>query len=99
MFIFSSLKHGNKDEVMQSELNLIGQLVMFGKARFLAHPLISVFLKLKWDTIKTFHIMYVLLFGLFFLSLTAYSLQEFGQIFGNEDKNTPGQGYAKVVWW
>lgn len=92
LFLF----HPSEADQSKSEMKLIETLISMGKDRFLIHPVIEIFLKLKWQKIWRLYVISVLFFGGFFMSLVGYSLTHYGLIFGGLPLN---YGEQRTNWW
>ena len=55
-------------------------LFQSGKEKFLIHPLVEIFMKMKWKKTWFLYWIYLILFATFFFALTAYSLAHFGAL-------------------
>ena len=91
LFLF----HPTKTE-KQSEMKMVEMLIASGKERFLIHPLIEIFLKLKWQKIFKLYISIVFFIGAFFLALVGYSLTHYGLVFGGKPL---AYGNSQSYWW
>ena len=87
----------NSSSRCASELKVIESLMQCGKEKFLIHPLIEVFMKLKWHKTWFLYMIYMVLFGVFFITLTGYTLTHYGTIF--EDVDPPKYGTDRSNWW
>ena len=79
-----------------SELEVIRILFDSGKEKFLIHPLVEIFMKIKWRKTWFLYWMYLALFSLFFFALTAYSLLHYGEIQKGYGFDYGGE---RTVWW
>lgn len=62
---------------------MIGILVECGKEKFLIHPLIEIFLKLKWNKTWFLYTICMVFFAAFFVALAGYALAHYGSIYSN----------------
>ena len=90
-----------------SELNMIKILFESGKEKFLIHPLVEIFMKLKWKKTWFLYWMYLVVFTLFFFALSAYSLAHYGVMIHRpsnrtlslQEENSFNYGTERSVWW
>ena len=71
-----------------SELNMIKILFESGKEKFLIHPLVEIFMKMKWKKTWFLYWMYLVVFTLFFFALSAYSLAHYGVLIHTKQNST-----------
>lgn len=62
------------------ELTILEIISTCGKERYLVHPLIETFLKLKWYKTSGLYLAIVALFAIFLVSLLGYCLTRFGSV-------------------
>ena len=68
-----------------SELQFIETILGTRKEKFLIHPIVQIFLKLKWQKTWPLYAIYVAFFKFFFISLAGYSLSWYGILSGGEN--------------
>ena len=68
-----------------------------GKEKFLIHPLVEIFMKMKWKKTWFLYWMYLVVFTLFFFALSAYSLAHYGSIKKGYSFNYGGT--ERSGWW
>ena len=92
-----------------SELAMVKILVQSGKEKFIIHPLVEIFMKMKWKKTWFLYWIYLTLFSLFFFALTAYSLAHYGALTAYSVPSINGSmmetgykfdyGDQKTGWW
>ena len=92
-----------------SELAMVKTLVQSGKEKFIIHPLVEIFMKMKWKKTWFLYWIYLTLFSLFFFALTAYSLAHYGALTAYSVPSINGSmmetgykfdyGDQKTGWW
>ena len=80
-----------------SELQVVEELLASRKERLLIHPLIQMFLRLKWQRTWFLYILYVFVFKIFFIVLIGYSITHYGRLY--EDDPWPASTVTRDVWW
>ena len=80
-----------------SELQVIEELLASRKERLLIHPLIQMFLRLKWQRTWFLYILYIFVFKIFFILLIGYSITHYGRLY--EDDPWPASKVTRDVWW
>ena len=88
---------GNHSWKCASELQVIEELLASRKERLLIHPLIQMFLRLKWQRTWFLYILYVFVFKIFFIVLIGYSITHYGRLY--EDDPWPASKVTRDVWW
>ena len=73
-----------------SEMSLIEMIVTGKKEKFLIHPVIEIFVKLKWKRTWKLYAFLVSLFLIFYVFLGGFALS-----YGTREEN----GGEKDVWW
>lgn len=76
------------------ELTLVEILIKSRKERFLTHPIVETFLKLKWYKTWKMYMTILFLYALFVVSVLGYSLTHFGNVL--EQPLDPCQ---RDTWW
>ncbi|TRY72083.1 hypothetical protein TCAL_00198 [Tigriopus californicus] len=76
------------------ELVLLETLIGNHKERFLTHPLIETFLKLKWYRTWRLYLAIIILFGVFTITVLGFSLAHFGNV--TEEPWILGE---RNIWW
>ena len=79
-----------------TELCLIDVLLASRKEKFLIHPLIQIFITLKWQKTWLLYTLYIFIFGLFFFVLAGYSLTHYGVFYAETRAN---YGDTQTGWW
>ena len=100
LFLFNP----NSRSRCSSELNVIDILIQSGKEKFLIHPLIEIFMKLKWQKTWFLFFIYMIIFGLFFFTLAGYSLAHYGLLYKDccsslNGTTTKDFEYHRSTWW
>ena len=67
-----------------------------GKEKFFIHPLIEIFMKLKWKKTWFLYWIYLVLLGSFFLALTGYSIIHYGSLYKGYRFD---YGDERSGWW
>jgi hypothetical protein len=67
-----------------------------GKEKFLIHPIVEVFMKIKRKKTWFLYWMYLFVFAVFFFALTAYSLVHYGSL---QKGYSFGYGGQRTGWW
>ena len=72
--------------------------IMFasGKEKFLIHPLIEIFMKMKWKKTWFHYWIYLAMLALFFFALSAYSVVHYGSIYKGYSFD---YGSQRTGWW
>ena len=84
----------SKFDSSSSEIKMVELLLHSGKERFLIHPLIEIFLKLKWQIIWKLYLVSVLFFAAFFISLSGFAISNYGKLLGSQSNNI-----ERDAWW
>ena len=77
-------------------MNMIKILIETGKEKFLTHPLIEMFMKMKWRKTWFLFWIYLILYGAFFFVLAGYSVVHYGAI---KEGYKLGYGDNRSGWW
>ena len=67
-----------------------------GKEKFVIHPIVEVFMKIKWQKTWFLYWIYLVVFGIFFFALTAYSLIHYGAL---SEGYKFDYGAHRTGWW
>ena len=84
----------SKFDSSPSEIKMVELLLQSGKERFLIHPLVEIFLKLKWQIIWKLYLVSVLFFATFFASLSGFAITNYGVLWGSQSNNR-----TRDTWW
>ena len=77
-----------------SEMPLIEMLVTGRKEKFLIHPIIEIFLKLKWKKTWKLYTFLVSIITIFYVFLCGFALT-----FEVKDNNLEKNGSLAAIWW
>ena len=77
-----------------SEMPLIEMLVTGRKEKFLIHPIIEIFLKLKWKKTWKLYTFLVSIITIFYVFLCGFALT-----FEVKDNNLEKNGSLAAMWW
>ena len=77
-----------------SELPLIEMLVTGRKEKYLIHPVIEIFLKLKWKKTWKLYTFLVSIITIFYIFLCGFALT-----YDVGDEKLEKEGSIAVVWW
>ena len=64
-----------------TEMKFIDDLISYGKEKYLIHPLIEVFLKMKWFKSKWFYLLFILLNASFLVALSGFAIAHLGTLY------------------
>ena len=79
-----------------SEMKMVDLLIASGKQKFLIHPLIEIFVKLKWQKTWQLYFLYLFVFASFFFVLAGYAITHYGTFYKRDHS---GYGYPQTGWW
>ena len=80
IFLDFFLFNPNSPSRCASELAMVKILLQSGKEKFIIHPVVETFMKMKWRKTWFLFWIYLFLFSSFFFALTAFSLAHYGAL-------------------
>ena len=80
VFLDFFLFNPNSPSRCASELAMVKILLQSGKEKFIIHPVVEIFMKMKWRKTWFLFWIYLFLFASFFFALTAFSLAHYGAL-------------------
>ena len=80
IFLDFFLFNPNSPSRCASELAVVKILLQSGKEKFIIHPVVETFMKMKWRKTWFLFWIYLFLFASFFFALTAFSLAHYGAL-------------------
>ena len=80
-----------------SEITFIETIIRLGKAKFLTHPVVEIFLKEKWYIIGKIYNLVILLFASFCISLCGFAFTHYGRFWFNQTEESHER--TKYTWW
>ena len=86
----------NEETKSGTEMKFIDDLITYGKEKYLIHPLIEVFLKLKWFKSKWFYLFFILLNAIFLVALSGFAIAHLGNLYKGVPRFEP---HERSGWW
>ena len=80
-----------------NEIMLIETIIRLGKAKFLTHPVVEIFLKEKWEIIGKIYYIAVFLFASFCISLGGFAFTNYGRFWFYQTEES--HEVTKYTWW
>ena len=108
IFLDFFLFNPNSPSRCASELAMVKILLQSGKEKFIIHPVVEIFMKMKWRKTWFLFWIYLFLFASFFFALTAFSLAHYGALTAYAVpslKDSLQKGYQfdygseRTCWW